>query len=127
MHKTAHYQSRHDTLQQYANYAWMVDSCEDGGEITRLWLGDGCHTFGPSIVDGAAITRTYTIAYKLRVATKCTRNFSCATFQVPRCATCKCKGTDIKCGRVMVVRTPVENNGCDKSDTDDSEQCLRCD
>ena len=30
-------------------------------------------------------------------------------------------------GRVMLVRTLVESNGCDKSDTDDSEQCLRCD
>ena len=48
-------------------------------------------------------------------------------FQVPRCAACKCKGNDTKCGREIRVRTLVENNGCDKSDTDDSEHCLRCD
>ena len=36
-------------------------------------------------------------------------------------------GKDIKCGRVIPVRTLVKNNDCDKSDTDDSEQCLRVD
>ena len=61
------------------------------------------------------------------VASKCPYNCSGAKFQVPRCAACKCKGNDTKCGRVIPVRTLVENNGCDKSDTDDSEQCLRCD
>ena len=45
-----------------------------------------------------------------------------AKFQVPRCATCK--GNDTKCGQVIPVWTLVENNGCDKSDTDDSEQSL---
>ena len=40
---------------------------------------------------------------------------------------CKCKRNDAKCRRVIPVRTLVENNGCDKSDTDDSEQPLRCD
>ena len=38
-------------------------------------------------------------------------------FQVPGCAACKCKGNDTKCGRVILVQTLVENNGCDKSDT----------
>ena len=36
-------------------------------------------------------------------------------------------GKYTKCGRIIPVRTLVENNGCDKSDTDDSDQCLRCD
>ena len=95
--------------------------------MTRFRLEDGCLTFGASIFDSAAITRTYTIAYKLRVASKCTRNCLSAKFQVPCCAACKCKENDIRCGRVMSVRTLVENNGCEKSDTDDLEQCLRCD
>ena len=102
------------------------DSLEDG-EIIRYRLEDGFHTFGTSIFDGAAITRTYTMVYKLRVARICPCNCSGAKFQVPRCAACKCKRNDIKCGRVILVRTIVENNGCDKSDTADSEQCLRCD
>ena len=64
--------------------------------------------------------------YKLRVASKCPCNCSYAKFQVQRCAACKCKGNDTKFGRVIPVQTLVENNGCDKSDTDDSEQCLIC-
>ena len=54
---------------------WLeVDSCaerdslEDGGEIIRYRLKDGFHTFGTSIFDGAAFTRTYTMVYKWRVA-----------------------------------------------------------
>ena len=111
----------------------MVDSCverdslEDGGEIIRYRLEDGFHTYVTSIFDGAAITRTYTMVYKLRVASKCPCNCSGAKFQLLRCAACKCKGNDTKCGRVLPVRILVENNDCDKSDTDDSEQCLRCD
>ena len=101
------------------------DSLEDGGEIIRYRLED--ETFGTSIFDGAAFTRTYTMVYKLRVASKCPCNCSCAKFPVPRCAACKCKQNDTKCRRVIPVRTLVENNGCDKSDTDDSEQSLRCD
>ena len=71
----------------------MVDSCaerdslEDGGEILRYRLEDGFHTFGTSIFDGAAITRTYT---KLRVVSKYPCNCSGAKFQLPRCAA---KGT----------------------------------
>ena len=103
------------------------DSLEDGGDIIRYRLEDGFHTFGTSIFDGAAFTRTYTMVYKLRVASKCPCNCSCAKFQVPRCAACKGKRNDTKCRRVIPVRTLVENNGCDKSDTDDSEQCLRSD
>ena len=103
------------------------DSLEDGGEIIRYRLEDAFHTFGTSIFDGATITRTYTIVYNLRVASKCPCNCSCAKFQVPRCAACKCKPNDTKCRRVIPVRTLVENNGCDKSDTDDSEQSFRCD
>ena len=82
----------------------MIDSCaeraslEDGGEITIFRLEVGCHTFGASIFDGTAITLTYTIAYKLRVASKCIRICSCAKFQVQYCAACKCKGNYIKCG-----------------------------
>ena len=107
----------------------MVDSCterdslEDGGTIITYRLERGFHTFGSSIFDSAAITRTYTMVYKLRVASKCPCNCSGAKFQVPRCAACKCKGNDTKCGRVILVRTLVENNGCNKSDTDDSERC----
>ena len=41
------------------NYAER-DSLEDGGEIIRYRLEDGFHTFGTSIFDGAAFTRTYT-------------------------------------------------------------------
>ena len=108
------------------NYAER-DSLEDGGEIIRYRLEDGFHTFGTSIFDGATFTRTYTMVYKLRVASKCPCNCSCAKFQVPRCAASKCKRIDTKCRRVIPVRTLVENNGCDKSDTDDSEQSLRCD
>ena len=58
-----------------------VDSCaerdshEDGGELIRYRLEDGFHTFGTSIFDGAAFTRTFTIVYKLRVASKCPCNF----------------------------------------------------
>ena len=100
---------------------------EDGGEIIRYRLEDGFHTFGTSIFDGAAITRSYTMVYKLRVASKCPCNCSGAKFQLPRCAAGKCKGNGTKYGRIIPVRTLVENNGCDKSDTDDSEQCLRCD
>ena len=103
------------------------DSREDRGDIIRYRLEDGFPISGTSIFDGAASTRTYTMVYKLRVARKCSCNCSCDKFQVPRCATCKCKGNDTKCGQVIPVRTLVENNGCDKSDTDDSEQCLRCD
>ena len=86
-----------------------------------------CHTFGTGIFGGVAITRTYTMVYKLRVDSKCHCNCSCAYFQVPYCSACKCKGNDIKCGQVMPVRTLVSNNGYDKSDTDDLKQCLRCD
>ena len=103
------------------------NSLENGGEIIRYRLEDGFHTFETSIIDSAAITRTFTMVYKLRVASKCPCNCSCAQFQVPRCAACKCKRNDTKCRRVIPVRTLVENNGCDKSDTDDSEQSLRCD
>ena len=35
------------------------DSLEDGGEIIRYRLEDGYPTFGTSIFDGAAFTRTY--------------------------------------------------------------------
>ena len=101
------------------------DSLEDGGEIIRYRLEDGFHTFGTSIFDGAAFTRTFTMVYKLRVASKCPCNCCCAKCQVPRSAACK--RNDIKCRRVIPVRTLVENNDCDKSDTDDSEQSLRCD
>ena len=103
------------------------DSFEDGGEIIRYRLEDGFHTFGTSIFDGAAFTRTFTMVYKLRVASKCPCNCSFAKCQVPRCAACKCKRNDTKCRRVIPVRTLVENNGCDKNDTGDSEQSLRCD
>ena len=105
----------------------MVDSCaerdllENGGEIIRYRLEDGFDKFGTNIFDGAAMTRTYTMVYKLCVASKCPCNCSCAKFQVRRCAACKCKD-DTKCGRVIAVRTLAENNGCDKSDTDDAEQ-----
>ena len=94
-----------------------------------VWLEYGCHPFAVSIFDGAAITKTYTIACKLRVASKCTRNCYCAKLHIPYdvFTACKCSGNDIKCGRVMPVRSLVENNGCDKSDPDNSEQCLRCD
>ena len=96
-------------------------SLEDGGKINSkisiFRLEDGFHTIGTSIFDGATIIRTYTMVYKLRVIG--------AKFQLPRCAACKCKGNDTKCGRVMPVRTLAGNNGCDKSDTDDPEQCLR--
>ena len=102
-----------------------IDSLEDRGQIIKYRLEDGFHRFGTSISDGAAITRTYIMVYKLRVASKCPCNCSCAKFQVPCCAACK--GNDTKCRRVVPVRTLVENNGCDKSDTDDSVQCLRCD
>ena len=37
------------------------------------------------------------------------------------------KGTIRKCGRIIHARTLAENNGCDKSDTYGSEQCLKCD
>ena len=38
------------------------------------------------------------------------------------------KRTIPKMWRIIPVRTLAEeNNGCGKSDTDDSEQCLRCD
>ena len=77
--------------------------------------------------DGAAFIRTFTMVYKLRVASRCPCNCSCAKCQVPRCAACKCKRNDTICRRVIPVRTLVENNGCDKSDTVDSEQSLRCD
>ena len=90
-------------------------------------VGRWCHTFGASIFEGAAITRSYTIAYKLRVASKYTHNCSCAKFHVPCFAACKCKGNDMKCGRVMPARSLVEDNGYDKNGTDVSEQCLRCD
>ena len=103
------------------------DSLEDEGDIIRYRLEDGFHTFGTNIFEGAAFTRTYTMVYKLRVASKCPCNCSCAKFQVPRCAACKCKRNDTKCRRVIPVRTLVENNGCDKSDIDDSQQSLRCD
>ena len=103
------------------------DSLEDRGEIITYRLEDGFHPFGTSIFDGVAITRTYTMVYKLRVPSKCPCNCSGAKFQLPRCAACKCKGNDTKCWRVIPVRALIENNGCDKSDTDDSEQCLRCD
>ena len=69
------------------------DSLEDGGETIRYRLEDGFHTFGTSIYDDAAITRTYTMVYKLSAASKCPCNFSGAKFQLPRCAACKCKGT----------------------------------
>ena len=39
------------------------DSLEDGGEIIRYRLEDGFHTFGTSIFDGAAFTRTFTMVY----------------------------------------------------------------
>ena len=80
-----------------------VDSCvereslEDGGELIRYRLEDGFHTFGTSIFDGIAFTRTYTMVYKLSVASKCPCNCSCAKFPVPRCAACKCKRNDTKC------------------------------
>ena len=48
-----------------------IDSLEDGGEIIRYRLEDGFHTFGTSIFDGAAFIRTFTMVYKLRVASKC--------------------------------------------------------
>ena len=102
------------------------DSLEDGA-IIRYRLEDGFHTFGISIFDGAAITRTYTMVHKLRVARICRCNCSGAKFQVPRSAACKCKGNDIQYGQVIPVRTLIENNGCDKSDTANSEQCLRYD
>jgi len=107
----------------------MVYSCsdrgslEDGGELIGYRLEDWFHTFGISIFDGAVITRTYTMVHKLRVASKCPCNYSGAKFQEPRCAACKCKGNDTKCRRVIPVRILVENNGCDKRHTDDSEQC----
>ena len=34
------------------------DSLENGGEITRFRLEDGCHPLGANIFDGAAITIT---------------------------------------------------------------------
>ena len=111
----------------------MVDRCaernslEDGGDNIRYRLEDGFHTFGTSIFDGAAITRTYTMVYKFHVASKCLCNCSCAKFQVPCCVAWAYDLKYIKCGRVIPVRTLVENNGCDKSDTDDSEQCIKCD
>ena len=87
------------------------DSLEDEGEIIRYRLEDGFHTFGTSIFDGAASTRTFTMIYKLRVASKCPCYCSCAKCQVPRCAACKCKGNDTKkCGRLIFVRTLLENN-----------------
>ena len=88
----------------------MVDSCAD-----RDSLEDGFDTFGTSISGGAAVTRTYTMVYKLRVASKRPWNCSGTKFQLPRCAACKCKGNDTKCGRVIPVRPLVENNGCDKN------------
>ena len=101
------------------------DSLEDGGDIG--WKMGSTHLEPLHLTDTAAITRTYTMVYKLRVASKCPCNCSYAKFQEPRCAACKCKGNDTKCGLVICVRTPVENNDCDKSDTGDSKQCLRCD
>ena len=101
------------------------DSLDDEEEIIIYRLEDGFHTFGTSIFDGAAITRTYTMVYKSRVASKCLYNCSGAKFQLPRCAACKCKGNDTKRGRVIPVRTLAENNCCDNSDTDDLEQCFK--
>ena len=43
------------------------DSLEDGGEMIIYRLEDGFHTFGTSVFDGAAITRTDTMVYKLCV------------------------------------------------------------
>ena len=69
----------------------MVDSCaerdslEDGGEITRFRLEDGCHTFGPSIFDGAAITRTtYTILQVANVLVALNSMFCCLQMQRER-------------------------------------------
>ena len=92
----------------------MVDSCaerdslEDGGEIITYRLEGGFHTFGTSICDSAAITITYTMVYKLRVASKCPCNCSGAKFQLPRCAASKCKGNDTKCGRVILQNDVIE-------------------
>ena len=55
------------------------NSLENGGEIIRYRLEDGFHTFGTSIIDSAAITRTFTMVYKLRVASKCPCNCVCGT------------------------------------------------
>ena len=79
----------------------MVDSCaerhslEDEGEIIRYRLEDGFHTFGTITFDGAANTRTYTMVYKLRVASNCPCNCSCAKFQV---LLARAKGTIPKVG-----------------------------
>ena len=80
-------------------------------------LEDGCQTFEASNHDGAACTRTYTIAYELRVVSKCTRNNSCAKLQVPYCVVANAKGT-ISNGRVIPVRTLVQNDGSNDSDSD---------
>ena len=123
----APYVYQYFTKGQYYVQKKLSHSLEDGGELIRYRLEDGFHTFGTSIFDGAAFTRTFTMVYKLRVASKCPCNCSCAKCLVPRCAACKCKRNDTKCRRVIPVRTLVENNGCDKSDTGDSGQSLRCD
>ena len=64
------------------------DSLEDGGEIIRYRLEDEFHTLGTKtgIFDAAAITRTYKMVYKLRVASKCPCDCSCTKFHVPCCA-----------------------------------------
>ena len=46
---------------------------------------------------------------------------------MPCCVAWPYDGKDIKYGRVIPVWILVEKNGYDKSDTDDSEQCIRCD
>ena len=79
------------------------DSFEDGGDIG--WnMGSTPHLELVSLTDIATITKTYTMVYKLRVASKCPCH---CTFQVSRCAACKCKGNDTKCGRVIPVRTLI--------------------
>ena len=50
------------------------------------WKTGSTHIFGTSVFDGAAFTRTFTMVYKLRVASKCHCNCSFAKCQVPRCA-----------------------------------------
>ena len=45
------------------------DSLEDGGDIG--WKMGSTHLGPLSLTDSAAITRTYTMVYKLRVTSKC--------------------------------------------------------
>ena len=98
------------------------DSLEDWGDVWKM--GSTPHLEPVSLTDSAAITKTVTLVYKLRVASKCPCNYT-FLHKIPSAALC-CLQVQRERYQIWASNT-CSDIGCDKSDTYNSEQCFICD